>query len=342
MALLPENMSFSRKVLPVIAVVGLIFAIFFIWNGLPDRELSEPVNEPPRATGELANSARVAGAGLVEPSSETIDIGTALSGLVTDLRVQAGDYVEKGQPLFVVDDRAVRSRIREANASIGEARAAIGEAQSARATAQSQLALYRSVEDSAAVSRAEVIRAEGDATAAQSRLQLARARLTAAQAAAGSAQTELGRLTVRAPIRGEILSVNIRPGEFVSTMGGSGQPFIRMGETRPLHIRVDIDESEATRVKLGAVAIVSPRGAADQQVEAKFVRAEPLVVPKTSLTNSASERVDVRVLQVLYELPETDGLFRVGQQIDAFIPARDADDKARAQSSKNADESPAE
>jgi len=75
-------------------------------------------------------------------------------------------------------------------------------------------------------------------------------------------------------------------------------------------------------VQLGAAAIVSPRGAASEQVEAKFVRAEPLVVPKTSLTNSASERVDVRVLQVLYELPETDGLFRVGQQIDAFIPAR--------------------
>jgi len=329
MALLPENMSFSRKVLPVIAIVGLLFAIVFIWNGLPDRQLSSPANEPPRATGELANAARVAGAGLVEPSSEVIDIGTALPGLVTDLRVQPGDYVEKGQPLFMVDDRAVRSRLQEANAAIGEARAAIGEAQSAQATAQSQLELYRNVEDTAAVSRAEVIRAEGDAAAAQSRLQLARARLAAAQAAAQSAQTELGRLTVRAPIRGEILAVNIRPGEFVSTQGG-GQPFIRMGETRPLHVRIDIDEAEATRVKLGAAAIVSPRGAAGTQVSAKFVRAEPLVVPKTSLTNSASERVDVRVLQVLYELPDADGLFRVGQQIDAFIPARDTGKESKS------------
>ncbi|WP_209348804.1 HlyD family efflux transporter periplasmic adaptor subunit [Pontixanthobacter sp. CEM42] len=335
MALLPENISFSRKILPIIAVVGLLFAIVFIWNGLPDRELSEPENEPPRATGELANSARVAGAGLVEPSSEIVDIGTALSGLVSDLRVQAGDYVEKGQVLFTVDDRAVRARISETQAAIGEARAAISEAQTARATAQSQLDLYNQVEDSAAVSRAEVIRARGDADAANSRLKVARARLSAAQAAAGSARTELGRLTVRAPMAGEILEVNIRPGEFVSTMGGSGQPFIRMGETRPLYIRVDIDESEVARMDMGASAIVSPRGAASEQVEAKFVRAEPLVVPKTSLTNSASERVDVRVLQVLYELPETDGLFRVGQQIDAFIPAKGA-------KSETASETPAQ
>ena len=332
MALLPENLSFSRKILPVIAIIGLVFAVFYIANGLPDRELADPERDPPRATGDLADSARVAGAGLVEPSSELIDIGTALSGLVTDLRVQPGDYVSKGQPLFTVDDRAARSRISEANAAIAEARAAISEAQAARATAQQQLALYRNVEDSAAVSRAEVIRAEGEASAANNRLKLARARLAAAQASAGSAQTELGRLTVRAPMSGEILEVNIRPGEFVSTMGGNTQPFIRMGETRPLYIRVDIDESEATRVDLGKPATVSPRGAAEQQVQAKFVRAEPLIVPKTSLTNSASERVDVRVLQILYELPAPaegeQALFRVGQQIDAFIPAKSGSEPA--------------
>jgi HlyD family secretion protein len=94
-----------------------------------------------------------------------------------------------------------------------------------------------------------------------------------------------------------------------------------MGETRPLHVRIDIDEEQAPRVALGAPATVSPRGAAERQVEARFVRAEPLIVPKRSLTNSAQERVDVRVLQLIYALPETDGLFRVGQQVDAYIAA---------------------
>lgn len=322
MALLPENFSFSRKLLPIIALIGLIIAAIYIWRGLPDRELTEADQEPPRASGELANSARVAGAGLVEPSSELVDIGTALPGIITDLRVQAGDFVEKGQVLFTVDDRAIRSSLNESNAAIAEARASIDEAQTARRTARKQLDLYRQVEDSAAVSRAEVIEAEGEADAANSRLKLARSRLAAAQARAATARTELGRLTVRAPMAGEILAVNIRPGEFVSTQGGNSAPFIRMGETRPLYIRIDIDEADINRVGMGADATVSPRGAASEQVQASFVRAEPLVVPKTSLTNSASERVDVRVLQVLYQLPDTDGLFRVGQQVDAFIPAK--------------------
>ncbi len=324
MALLPKNVSFSRQILPVFAVIGIIAAAFLIFGGLPDRSTAEPEQQPPKATGPLADAARVAGSGIVEPSSEIIDIGSAVSGLITDLRVAPGDRVEKGQPLFSVDDRSVRAQLSEANAAIGEARAAIAEAQTARATAQQQLALYRGLSDPAAVSRAEVIRAEGEADAAASRLSVARARLNAAQARAGSARTELGRLTVRAPISGEILAVNIRPGEFVATQGGgNSQPFIQMGETNPLHVRIDIDENEAPRVELGANAIVSPRGAAENRVEATFVRAEPQVVPKRQLTNSAAERVDVRVLQLIYALPQGD-LFRVGQQVDAFIPAKQA------------------
>ena len=338
MALLSSNLSFSRQILPIIAIVGILGAGIFIFNELPNRETTEPEREPPKASGELANSARVAGVGIVEPASEIIDIGSALSGLVTDLRVAPGDRVEKGQPLFLVDDRAARASLVEAGAAIREARAAIGEAQTARATAQQQLALYEGLSDPAAVSRSEVIRAEGDAQAADSRLEVARARLNAAQARASSAQTEISRLTVRAPIAGEILAVNIRPGEFVATQGGGGGlPFIQMGETNPLHVRVDIDENEAVRVELGAAAIVSPRGAAEIQVEAAFIRAEPQVVPKRSLTNSASERVDVRVLQLIYALPQTpeSDAFRVGQQIDAFIPAADRSRASEDQTSTN-------
>ncbi len=321
-----KNLSFSRQIMPAFALLGLILAIYFIVTGLPDRELTEPEREPPRATGELANSARVAGSGVVEPSSEIVTIGTALSGLVTSLNVQPGDFVDQGQPLFTVDTRAIRAQLAEANAAITEARASIAEAQSTRATAGRQLELYRNVSDAAAISQAEVIRAEGDVATAQERLSLARARLNAAQARAASARTELDRATVRAPMAGQILSVDIRPGEFLSTMGGGSQSFIEMGETRPLHVRIDIDEEQAPRVAMGEAANVSPRGAADRQVKASFVRAEPRVVPKRQLTNSAAERVDVRVLQIIYALPENArDDFRVGQQVDAFIPAKDGE-----------------
>jgi multidrug resistance efflux pump len=291
--------------------------------GGPDRSVAEPAEQPPKAVGDLANAPRVAGAGIVEPASEVIDIGSALSGLVTDVRVRPGDRVTKGDVLFTVDARAARAQLDQSAAAIVEARASIAEASAAQKTARQQLDLYRNLGDPAAVSRAEVIRAEGEEAAATSRLGLARARLASAQAAAAAARTEIERLVIRAPIAGEILAVNIRAGEFVATQGGSATAFIQMGETNPLHVRVDIDENEVARVKLGAPAVISPRGAAELHVNATFVRAEPQVVPKRSLTNSAAERVDVRVLQLIYALPPSD-TFRVGQQIDAFIPAKAA------------------
>ena len=326
MSLLPANVSFSRQVLPLLVLVGIIFGVLYIASILPDRTTSEPAEQPPKPAGALAEGPRVAGTGLVEPASEIIDIGSALSGLVTSVRVEPGDMVTAGETLFTVDPRAARAQLAEAEAAIREAHAAIAEASAARATAREQLALYREIDDPAAVSRSEVIRAEGEEAAAASRLQLARARLAAARARAQSVRTDLDRLTVRAPIAGEILAVNIRPGEFVATQGGgSSVPFIQMGRTDPLHVRVDIDENEAVRVKIGAPAIISPRGAAEIQVRANFVRAEPQVVPKRQLTNSAAERVDVRVLQLIYALPsdvpEAEA-FRVGQQVDAFIPAK--------------------
>jgi RND family efflux transporter MFP subunit len=319
-------LSFSRNILPVIAVIGLALAAFLIWRGLPNRALEEPEETPARATGALADAPRVAGAGVVEPSSEVLELGTSLSGLVTAVLVRPGDYVSRGQPLFRVDDRDVRARLLEAEANIREAIASIGEARAAETAASRQLSLYRDIADPAAISRSEVIRAEGEASVARSRRQLAEARLGAARAARNRANVELTRLGVVAPISGEILRVDVRPGEYVQAgqQGSNATPYIQMGETRPLHVRVDIDEDEATRLALGSEAVVSPRGAANRQVRARFVRAEPQVIPKRSLTNSAAERVDVRVLQVIYELPATDGLFRVGQQVDAFVAAKPA------------------
>ncbi len=317
-----RNVSFARQILPAAALIGIAVAVWLILVGLPDRSTAEPAEQPPKAVGDLAGKPRVAGAGIVEPASEVIDIGAALSGLVTDVRVRPGDRVAKGEVLFTVDARAARAQLDQAQAAIREARAAIREADAAQRTARQQLNLYRNLADPAAVSRSEVIRAEGEEAAATSRLGLARARLSSAEAAAAAARTEIDRLTVRAPIAGEILAVNIRAGEFVATQGGgNAQPFIQMGETNPLHVRIDIDENEIGRVALGQPAVISPRGAAELHVNARFVRAEPQVVPKRSLTNSAAERVDVRVLQLIYALPPSEA-FRVGQQIDAFIPAK--------------------
>src|SRR5207249_3380890 len=96
---------------------------------------------------------------------------------------------------------------------------------------------------------------------------------------------------------------------------------ILLGRLKPLHIRVDVDEHEAWRVYPDAKAAAAVRGNANLKAPLTFVRFEPFVVPKKSLTGDSTERVDTRVLQVIYRV-EGDALpLFVGQQMDVFIEA---------------------
>jgi ATPase subunit of ABC transporter with duplicated ATPase domains len=154
---------------------------------------------------------------------------------------------------------------------------------------------------------------------------VAQATLSRAEAEAAKIEIELDRLVVRALVDGRVLQVNVRPGEFVGTP--PNQPLIVLGNTDRLHVRVDIDEYDITRFQPEARAVALPRGDLQEEYPLEFVRVEPFVVPKKSLTGDNTERVDTRVLQVIYKFDPADRppLF-VGQQVEVFIDAvQDAD-----------------
>ena len=89
----------------------------------------------------------------------------------------------------------------------------------------------------------------------------------------------------------------------------------------PLHVRVDVDEHEAWRVKSNSPAQAFVRGNRDINTALQFVRFEPYVIPKKSLTGESSERVDTRVLQVIYSFDPGNLPVYIGQQMDVFIEA---------------------
>lgn len=134
------------------------------------------------------------------------------------------------------------------------------------------------------------------------------------------AVTDLDLRTVRASDEGMVLQVNIRPGEY-ALAGMLSQGLIVLGKTEPIHLRIDIDEADIGRYRPGATAIALDRGRSRRQFDLRFVRAEPLVVPKRALSGQITERIDTRVMQVIYAI-ELDGPGAlIGQQFDVFIEA---------------------
>jgi HlyD family secretion protein len=124
---------------------------------------------------------------------------------------------------------------------------------------------------------------------------------------------------VTAPIDGEILQSKVHVGEYAQA-GPLAQPLILMGATRRLNVRADIDEQDAWRVKPGATATGTVRGNTGERLPLDFVRVEPYVIPKRNLTGDSTERVDTRVLQVIFALHPGAHVY-AGQQLDVFIDA---------------------
>ena len=313
--------SFSRIILPIIAVIGIIASIIYIAGSQPNRELSNPVSTPAKTPGLQSKSGSVAGTGVIEPSSETVDIATHVSGVVAKVFVQPGDQVAQGQPLLEIDTRDTRAAINEASARLAASRQGIAAANTSLRIAQNQYALYQNVDDARAVSQQEVIQRRDAVADARAQVALAVAQARQAEAQLGQAQVELARHIVRAPAAMQVLQVDIRAGEYAGT-AGTATVVMKLGVTTPLHVRLDIDENQIERIAMGKTAVISVKGDARRQVVATFVRAEPLIVPKRSLTNSATERVDVRVLQLIFALPAEASGFFVGQQVDGFVPAK--------------------
>jgi multidrug resistance efflux pump len=342
----------KRWVIPTIGLVALVFASAkaFEWRWRRDA------TTPPAAPAKVTYQHTVAAVGLVEPSSENISVSTPVSGLVVSVYVKAGDRVQKGAPLFTLDDRDLRAELalRKTGLEVARSRlvrlehaprpeevpqaeAKVREAEATLKDAQNQQRLIESVEDKRAIREEDVLRRREAANAAAARLDdahaalallkagawvddlnVARAEVANAESQVHRVEADIDRLTMRAPIEGEILQLNVRLGEYAQA-GQLPKPLIVMGEVGELHVRADIDENDAWRLKPGSQAEAQERGNSSRRAKLAFVRFEPYVVPKKSLTGDSTERVDTRVLQAIYRFTDRKVPFFVGQQMDVFI-----------------------
>ncbi|MCS7168429.1 MAG: efflux RND transporter periplasmic adaptor subunit [Gemmatales bacterium] len=346
---------FRRYILPVIALILISLAAYHVYS----TQRKEPILEPQVPPPNSPFSYTVAGAGVVEARNENVQIAAAVPGLVLEVYVDVGDRVKKGEPLLRVDDRHWRAQLEQARAQLKHAEAQLARLQAlprleevlpARArvaAARSSLAiaedLYRRVQrlwPSGHVAEEEYNQRRLQRELAQHQLEqaeaelrlleagaweydiaIARAQVEQARAQVRVLETEIERALLRAPREGVILQRNVRPGEYMAVSFPGAPPAFVLGDLSDLWVRVDIDEYDIPRFRPGASGKAYVRGYPRHEYRLRFVRVEPHVVPKKSLTGENTERVDTRVLQVIYAIENPEPTLYVGQQLDVFIEA---------------------
>src|SRR5437867_7987475 len=98
-------MLVRKYVIPILAAAGVALAVYTVRSENRPVRPAPPVVEPARSPYELP----VAGAGIVEASTENIAIGTPLAGVAVRIAVKVGDEVTAGDVLFAIADRAARA-----------------------------------------------------------------------------------------------------------------------------------------------------------------------------------------------------------------------------------------
>ena len=254
----------------------------------------------------------VVATGKIEPITK-VEIKSKANGIIERLAVDVDHRVEAGQVLAELDKENLNARLREARANLEAARAALtaAEAQARKNEIEAEapdLAFAKSAEQRAqsladqklisqeALDQARTVyeQAANRQRAAQSQLLVsrakideARAQVAQAQAAAERAVEELANSTIKAPIRGTVLTRDVEIGSPVSSilnLGANATLVMTLGDIGQVFVRGRVDEADIGFVKLGMTARITTESFREQTFSGKVTQISPIGVEKDNVT----------------------------------------------------------
>ena len=289
-----------NKIIFALSIIGVLAALVAAYIFGIERKAQPPVFKPASSPYESAIYAN----GIIESdqtSGANINIYPEVSGPITQVLVREGQQVSAGTRLFTIDDSVQR-----ANMELAESNLKAAQDQYDKRRASYDI-------DPQSISK-DVLDTAEDA-------------VIQAAAALKAANALLQKYSVKAPIDGVVLAVNTTTGNYVSSQGAYDSytqgfnPLVVMGALQNnLAVRCYVDEILISRLPPpGHIrAQMSIRGS-DIKVPLEFVRVQPYVSPKIELANQRQEKVDLRVLPVIFRFEKKDAPVYPGQLVDVYI-----------------------
>jgi len=336
-------------------ILGAVGALFAVWvaHGLRTRPEVAAAPRPRPIDGATL----IAAPGRVEALSEEVRVSSELSGRLKRVSVEEGDRVERGQVLAEIENADYFARVAEAEAELElreaelrrivhgsrveerrEAQAAVEAARAVVENAKTETQRRRSLAERNVISRDEADRYERSYKVAQAEFEQAQEHFALvdaeareedrarAEAAVGTARAQraaarayLEKTYIRAPLAGVILRKLRHTGESVSTQFDS--PVLTMADESTLRVRLDVDESDVSKLQLGQRAYVTAEAYGTQRFWGRVIRVGKILGRKNVRTDEPSEHVDTKVLETLVELDPGQAL-PLGLRVDSFVETR--------------------
>jgi ABC exporter DevB family membrane fusion protein len=345
--------KFSKLQMTVIAILvagaGGLLALRFSAANRPS--VVAAADDTPLITKDV-----VAGPGLVEPISENVQVGSELAGKLRDVLVDEGDHVKKGQVLAVLVNDDFRAQVEASRGQVAQAKAtyekvlngarpqerrqylaAMQQAEIVQANAQTDFERNQKLFAAGVISREVMDHAQRDLKVAEDQyeaakqqyhlvddgsrqedIDAAKAQLEMAKAQLAGNEAVYAKTFLRAPFDGTILRKHHRTGESVTNSSVTPDPVFTMGDVASLRVRVDVDETDVSRVANGQRVYVTAQAYPGKKFWGHVVRVAGQLGHKNVRTDEPKEKVDTKILETLVQMdPGTE--LPVGLRVDAYI-----------------------
>jgi HlyD family secretion protein len=303
----------ARKRVWVVAGVGMVAAVAIV-GYVTTIGAGVDIDAGKLATVERGTMVRsVVATGKVEPITK-VEIKSKANGIIKALRVDVDTVVREGDVLAELDKDQLLAQVRGSEANLLAARAALEGAaaqlnknhveaegpdvefarkafQRAKTLFAQNLIAQSGLDDAnSAVDLAENRKraAESQLVVSEAKVAEARAQVAQAQAAADRAAEDLANATIRAPIKGTVLTRDVELGSPVSSilnLGANASLVMTLGDIDRVFVRGRVDEADIGHVRLGQPARIRVETFKEKTFNGKVTQISPMGIEKDNVTN---------------------------------------------------------
>jgi HlyD family secretion protein len=299
-------MSRNKKILIGVGVVIVLGAIAFA-NVKFKRQEGLAVNVESIQKRDL--QAIVSASGKIQPRT-LVNISADTMGRVTDLAVEEGQRVKKGDFLLQIDPRNLTTAYNQSAASLAASRSTVEQlrvsiegARTNLKAAQDALARQQQLWKQGLTTREQLEQAENQVKVREAELasqerqiETQRLRMQQEQAGVENAKLNLSKVRIESPITGIITRRNIEEGEtvVVGTMNNAGTVLLTVADMSVIEAEVEVDETDIPTVQLGQTAKVTIDAMPGKSFTGKVTEIGNSPI-QASNTSSASQATNFKV-----------------------------------------------
>lgn len=264
----------KRVILGIIAAVVVVVAVLVVVGKNTTGGTTKPTQFQTQEAQRGDMTVIITATGTLQ-ATNSVDVGSELSGTVKTVQADYNDRVKAGQVLVRLDTLKLEAQLTQSKAVLESARAKVLQAQATVKETRNKLTQFqkvRELSDNKVPSQSEFDAAEAALERAKADEASARAAVSQAEAALQANQTDLAKAVIVLPINGIVITRSIEPGQTVAAAFTAPVLFTIAEDLTQMELQVNVDEADVGQVRQGQNATFSVDAYPNRTYEARITQ----------------------------------------------------------------------